>query len=481
MKKNPMVRFKDMARHAKIKKASKILFATIAIALTFGFYGADFSNIKTSDVATGLTVAALPVFMVAGAFKELEGDDLVKFKAEATPDQLDEYYVALNKHNRAKLEELIKANASKEDVQKLLDALKNTPNESLEAIKEEVVRLAGELKALKEQESGLDKNTLKAQIKSWIETNKGALGNIKGGQKADLTPLVCKVASPMTPSNTYNGSAYLPQPEFQAGANEIVRVQPTFWDYIKKGATNSAAYVWVNKKNPLGAAGFIGPGVAKPGVSFEIATEISNAKKVAVSEKCATELLEDIDGMASWIQQEIAYQLKQKINTTLMTGVASSTVPAGIQTISSQYSLTTVKTTNPNHWDAIRACVAQLRSGNLQGPVTAFMNPVDYANMVLTKAQSQGQLFVPAETGATIVEDNNVPVGYVQVALLDYYKVLIYKDFALTFGWENDDFTKNLVTTLGEMRIHQFFSENHTGAFIYDTFANIETAITAAP
>lgn len=353
--------------------------------------------------------------------------------------------------------------------------------EDFEAVKQEAIKLAGDIAALKEKGNNAESGSLKTQIKTWIEANKAALTNIKGGQKADLTPLVVKLNSPMTPANTYNSSAYLPKPEFEAGATEIVRVQPTFWDYIKKGRTGSSAYVWVNKKNPSGAAGFIGPGVAKPGISFEIATEISNAKKIAVSEKCATELLEDIEGMASWIEQEISYQLKQKINTTLMTGVSSSTVPAGIQTISVPYSLTTVSTTNPNHWDAVRACVAQLRSGNLQGAVTAFMNPIDYANMVLTKAQSQGQLFVPAETGATIVEDNNVPVGYLQVALLDYYKVLIYKDFALSFGWENDDFTKNLVTTLGEMRIHQYFSENHTGAFIYDTFANIETAITAAP
>ena len=77
-----------------------------------------------------------------------------------------------------------------------------------------------------------------------------------------------------------------------------------------------------------------------------------------------------------------------------------------------------------------------------------------------------------------VVEDNNIPVGYVQVALLDYYKVSVYKEFQLTWGWENDDFTKNLVTAVAEMRIHQWFSENHTGAFIYDTFDNIKTAIT---
>jgi HK97 family phage major capsid protein len=385
---------------------------------------------------------------------------------------------------------LLKNVASKEDKETLDASIKAftdriesaSSKQDLESLKADVASIGLIVKKLEEVGKPEAKQDVRSQIAKWQEKNKSILESIKAGNKADLASLglefTAKTNSPMTPSNTYNSSAYLPVPEFQAGATEIVRVKPTFWDYIKKGVTSSAAYVWVNKKNPLGAAGFIGPGVAKPGVSFEIATEISNAKKIAVSEKVATELLQDIDGFASWVEQELTYQLKAKLNTTLMTGTASSTVPAGIQTISSAYTLTTVKTTNPNNWDAIRACVAQLRSGNLEGVVTAFLNPVDYANMVLTKAVSQGQIFMPAETGATIVEDNNIPVGYVQVALLDYYKVLIYKDFSMAFGWENDDFTKNLVTVIAEMRIHQFFSENHTGAFIYDTLDNVKTAIT---
>lgn len=434
------------------------------------------SCVSADKSATALVLATAPVFMIGGKFKELEGAELTKFMEESTPEQIAEYLTAKNAHFKAEIDKAIENKVSKEELTKLVEKL--IPDNT--ALKDEVIRLATEFKALQEKNKQGDTLDTKSQIKAWAEANKDAISKIRSGQKADLSEMVIKVNSPMTPSNTYNGSAYIPQPEFIPGAVDIVRVQPTFWDYITKGRASSAALVWVNKKNPLGAAGFIGPGVAKPGVSFEIATEISNAKKIAVNEKIATELLEDIDAMASWVQQELAYQLRAKLNTTLMSGVSSSTVPAGIQTLSTTYTLTTVKTTNPNNWDAVRACVAQLRSGNLQGPVTAFMNPVDYANMVMTKAASQGQLFIPLETGATIVEDNNVPVGYIQVALLDYYKVSIYKDFAVTFGFENDDFTKNLVTTIGEMRIHQYFSENHTGAFIYDTFDNIKTALQTA-
>jgi len=465
-------------KYAKRKQTlGRVLLFVVLLFAGIGLANADFSKMdKGAAIGSGISLAtALPLFMVGGKFKELEGAELTEFMEKATPEQISEYLTAKNAHFKAEIDKAIENKVSKEELSKLVEKL--IPDNSV--LKEEVIRLATEFKALQEKNKAGDTLDTKGQIKAWAEANKKALESIKAGKQAELGSMVIKLNSPMTPSNTYNSSAYIPQPEFLPGATEIVRVQPTFWDYIKKGRAGSAVLVWVNKKNPEGAAAFIGPGVAKPGVSFEIATETSNAKKVAANEKIATELLEDIEAMASWVQQELAYQVRAKINTTLMSGVSSATVPAGIQTLSVTYSLTTVKTTNPNNWDAIRAAVAQLRSGNLQGPVTAFVNPVDYANMVLTKAVSQGQIFMPAETGATIVEDNNVPVGYVQVALLDYYKVSIWKDFTVTFGFENDDFTKNLVTVIGEVRLHQYFSENHTGAFIYDTFDNIKTALTA--
>jgi len=80
-------------------------------------------------------------------------------------------------------------------------------------------------------------------------------------------------------------------------------------------------------------------------------------------------------------------------------------------------------------------------------------------------------------SGATVIEDASIPVGSFLAGFLRYYRVLIFKPLFITFGWEMDDFTKNLITYLGEMAIHQFFNEQYTGAFIYDTFANVLAAI----
>lgn len=176
------------------------------------------------------------------------------------------------------------------------------------------------------------------------------------------------------------------------------------------------------------------------------------------------------------------------MNEQLMVGTSSSTNPAGIQTLSIPFPAGTgLVTTNANTMDAIRAVIGYMRSGLLVGAITVFMNPIDTANMDMAKATSSGVYQIPPFVtasgrqiaGATIVEDYNIPVGSFQAAFLQYYRILIYKDFTITWGWENDDFTKNLVTAVGEMRIHQFFNDIYTGAFIFDTFANVIANITA--
>jgi hypothetical protein len=344
-----------------------------------------------------------------------------------------------------------------------------------------------ELQKLKQTMDALPKDTsIRSQCQAFITKNADAIKKIRNQEKADLPPFEIDIRaaadSPMTPSTVMpGGKTYISRTEIAPDINELLRPEPTFWDFIKKGNTNAETYVWLNKKPTNGAAAFIGPGVFKPAISFSVEAENSNAKKIAVSEKMATELLEDIDGFVTWVETELRYQLMQKVNDTLMSGVASSTVPAGIQTLSTVYdALTGVKTTTPTFWDAIKAAVTQLRVKRFRGQIVAFVNPVDLANGVLTKAVSQGQLFVPPVTGAVIVEDLNIPLGYVQVAAMDYYKILIYKAFRMAWGWENDDFTKNLVTVIGEMRFHQYHAEIYDGFAIYDTIQNIKDAITQA-
>jgi HK97 family phage major capsid protein len=334
--------------------------------------------------------------------------------------------------------------------------------------------------------------SIRTQVVNWQKRNKEVIAKIKGGQKAalnDLEPLEIRAAnSPMTPANTISDTISInPGAALRQGADifDLRRVSPTFFDYLPKQKTNLETYPWVNKKVPAssGAAGFIGPGVAKPGVSFTLEVEKSNAKKIAVSLKTATELLDDVDGMVGFIEDELKYQLKIEANTKLMTGVESSTVPAGVQTFSLGFTTSGLSTVNPNEWDCCRAVVAQMRKAFINGPIVIFLNPIDTANMDMSKAVSQGTylgLNVRQVPGALIVEDYNITAGYLQAIAIDCLKTKIYKDFGMSWGWENDDFTKNLVTVIGEMRLHSFHSENDAAGFVYDDFADIKSQIAAA-
>lgn len=348
-----------------------------------------------------------------------------------------------------------------------------------------------ELRAKMEEQNQNRTNSVRSQVAKWQKDNKEALVRVMNRESKDIPVLDLNIRaadSPMTPSTVNAGaSPYIGRIGGEPGVNDFIRAQPIFWDYIPKGRTNLTTYYWVNKTNPQGAAGFLAPGQAKPGVSFSLASEASNPKKVADSLKTATETLQDIDGMTTFIMDELKYQVDILTNQKCMVDPGSSIDPKGIQNYSQLYTLNSVKTANPNYFDCIRAVVAQLRSGWLMGDITVFINSIDAANLDLAKANNAGVYVIPPFAtangtkigGATVVEDNNVAVGHVQAAFLRFYRILMYQDFSVRWGFENDDFTKNLMTAVGEQRFHQFVNSiySNSGAFVYDTFANITAAI----
>lgn len=414
----------------------------------------------------------------------LTGDNLKLIEDLETRLQLipDEAAEKLDLETRTK--EVLKGNGIDPDV------LKELLGDTDKSIRAMIKAQGEEINKLRKLTENPDApGSIRDQVKAYQTRNKEIIAKIKRGERGHvLEPFEIRAAnSPMTPANTISDTvSFSAGSVIRMGAEvfDLHRTQPTFWDYLTKGRTGLENLPWVNKKVPAasGNANFIGPGVAKPGVSFTLEVENSNAKKVAVSLKTTTELLDDVDGMTSFITNELTYQLKIKINSTLMTGVSSSTVPAGVQTFSNAFTTSGLSTQNPNNWDCCRAVVAQIRAAFINGPIVIFMNPIDTANMDMEKAVSQGTymgLNVRQVPGAIIVEDYNITVGDIQAIAIDALKTLIYKDMTISVGWENDDFTKNLVTFIAETRFHFYHSENDAAGFVYDQLSDIKSQIAA--
>lgn len=377
-----------------------------------------------------------------------------------------------------------------------------------ETLKAEVDSMRDEISALEEQElidqrsakpivtkadpkkpAHTEPLSMRDQIQAWKEKNQETIDAVRTKtEQRNIPALEFRAVADLTAAKLNAGaSAFFPNPGLQPGVVDLVRTQPTFWSRIPKRRTNLNPLVWTYKTNKEGAANFIGEGVLKPQVSFELATEQSVPKKVAERMRVSTEMLNDVPGLESLIRNEMIYEIEMHANEAVLTATSSATDPAGITTLASAFTLTTIEAgTAPTYADAIRAAIAQLQSLNFTSNITAFINPIDAANMDLAKSSDDGHYLLPpfvSQNGMTIAgvpvfTDNSIPVGNLLIGDMSKYVIWMVEDLTVRFGLNGDDFSENMVTVIAEMRFHQTFATNHTGAFIYDAFADIVAAIT---
>lgn len=381
---------------------------------------------------------------------------------------------------------LDKLNAVKDKLENLKDIIKKS---DFDALKEDLQTIGLKVEAIKEKPNH-DRNavakSIATQMKEYAEANKEEWESFKKskGKGTFSFPIAIKAAGTILESGNLNGSAYLPIVQMLPGVIDLVRNRPFLEQYISSMRAESPVIVWINKYNAQGQATMTAEGALKPLVDFELKTETSNAKKVTAAEKVSMEMLNDFAFMGSMMEQELRFQVDTEVDNQLLTGDGTGDNLKGITEYATAYTLTTVETNNnPNNADAIIAAMAQLESLNFTG-THCFINPIDKANMKLTKTAT-GERLVSLSTdedcGVTIISNNKIPVGYFLLADLSKYKKFDLETYTASLGWENDDFRKNLLTMLGERRLHAFASENHAGAFIYDTFDNVKTALAPAP
>lgn len=376
-----------------------------------------------------------------------------------------------------------------DEITKLKADLDKAPkSEDVQVLKDSLATMEAAVKALKDNGGKLSPfaNSIKEQIKKQMTEKAQDILDFKGNKiKGFNIDIDLKAAATMLESTSLNGSSFLPKPEIRPGYIPVVRNQPLIEQFANGGPTSSATIVYVNQFNPQGTAAVTAEGAAVNLVSTELKTENSTAYLEGAYAKVSIQMLDDIDFMASYIEQEIMYKVNIQTDNDLLTGSGVSTLK-GITVYAQQYVNGNISTTNANDFDCIRAAMGQMRALNFE-PNIVFFNPTDGANMDLVKdlyGRPIAMEYKDANGGMfriQAVESNQIAVGKFLLADMTKFWVWNLMNFQISYGWENDDFRKNLVSIAGIRRLHSYASLNHANAFVYDSFVNVKTAIAPAP
>ena len=230
-------------------------------------------------------------------------------------------------------------------------------------------------------------------------------------------------------------------------------------------------------------------GSAKSQLDRDLAAQTYEAQTIAAWLRISNQLLNDVNGMASYLSYELRRQLFNQEDSQLLTGDGTGTNLAGLATDAADATDLGVSYkagTEPFKWDAISAAIAYLASQDFRAN-TILVNPIEYFEMMSAKG-SNGQYVSPFYFDATrnVATIFGMPISHSTAVAAGSFFVLdsesqggIFQREAPSvrfFEQDEDNVQKNLVTVRIEERLAHVRYYGH--AVFYDTFSDVINAIT---
>lgn len=393
------------------------------------------------------------------------------------------------------MEEIIKELGTK------IDAMKNESVSKAELI--EVMSKIADLQAKGNDVDALKANIEEVAIKVLDLQTKGVANNVpeslenllkekqdelkamkeKSGSSVQIT---MKAVGTMALSTNTTGQ--IPQAEREAGITRIVRRNPFILELVNVGTIMSNVWEWVEQKNVEGGSAMTAEGALKSQTDFDLVVASANVKKVTAYIKVTKEMLDDVALLRSEIDQELTELINLKIDDQLLNGSGLTVNLTGIVTNATAWSAGAfaLAIPEPTNYDVLATAINQVRV-NLFEPTYIVLHPTDVTRMKLSKG-NDGHYVLPPFTsvdgtsveGIRVVANTGVTIDKFLVGDFSKAGVRFKEGLTINVGYENDDFTKNLVTILAEARLVQRVKSNHYGAFVYGDFSDAITALTKA-
>lgn len=366
------------------------------------------------------------------------------------------------------------------EIMSKVQALETSGNE-VKGLKDSVEEIAA--KVLELETKGVPSN-VEETLKSLLASKKDELSAMKDNRSGSVQ-FVMKAAGTMAESTNITG--IIPQGDRERGITRVVRRQPFILELVNVGSIMSNLWEWVEQKNPDGGAGMTAEGALKSQADFDVVLASASVKKVTAYIKVTKEMLDDVELMRAEIDQELTELINLKMDEQILSGDGLTVNLKGIITTATAWAAGSfaLAVETPNKQDVLVTAINQVMNAQFQ-PNYIIMHPSDVAAMKLSKGTDGHYVLPPFTTvdgtfveGIPIVQNTGMTIDKFLVGDFTKSGVRFKEGLTINVGYENDDFTKNLVTILAEARLVHRVKSNHYGAFVYGDFSDAITAITA--
>jgi HK97 family phage major capsid protein len=341
-----------------------------------------------------------------------------------------------------------------------------------------IAKMEGRIEAMSEKAVDAPKSqgakTLKdALVKTYTDNVKQISESIEKGSRITLD-----VKVDTTIDGDYTGNVALSV--LEPGVNRIARPIRRIREISNVGSTTSKFVTYIQQtQNVTPGEGTLWVNEAGPKFNGQVKyEEISEeVKKIAAYIKVSKEMLADLAFVRSEINTELMEAIEQNIDFSLVNGAGGVDLNGLLGNIPN-FSAGTFAGTIPgaNIMDLIRICKAQIEAANFV-PTHVVLNPEDVAKIELTKT-STGEYTYPAfwdanmrVAGLVVVSSNNITAGTMIVGDFTKFNIKFREDMNMSVGYENDDFTRNMVTILCEARLVAYVKGNDVNAFVQSDIA----------
>lgn len=243
------------------------------------------------------------------------------------------------------------------------------------------------------------------------------------------------------------------------GIQELPQRRMTVRDLLSPGRMDGNTLEYVQETGFNNNAGPVAEGDLKPGSDIKLTEKSTGAKVIAHHMKVSRQALSDVSQLRSMIDQRLLYGLDFKEEVQILNGDGTGQNLHGIIPNATAYA--------PAFAPDAETVIDKLRLAMLQAALAEYpatghvLNPIDWARIELTK-NANADYIIGNPQGSAQPMLWRLPVVQTQAITVDKFLTGAFRmggqvfdrwDASIETGYENDDFTRNMVTILAEERL----------------------------